>query len=1366
MADVATRYNPLSQSANTFPRTIGVPADAAKWEAWFGPMPDKPQPSPFSNYPIEHKTLPDAYSGRNVFLAEKISGLVNTTGDFWTNRLLPWQQSQHIGPFTWSEWHFNQVLASRVPHEGVPRLVTISQKSFMARPVRRGLAAEFEGDFVNHPEGQIAMARKIQGMVVSIQTTINYDAQHTILIANEQRKSDWQKTSVTRVPIGTEIELEIESFNAVGKSPAGFVALHKKVKHLLVNRGANPGNMVLLVTPETPTDMALNAQPQPEPYRLIGGDVQRRSTGELGRTGVPEGGSLVLPDGTEMIEIRDLLVEENAPPQQLFTRNVLIGEYYLINWAENSKANLFDGCGGSSERYVYCSDHRSILIHDAELDKMAKITLRECIEFGGQNTGFPDMGIVNALINKGYTYSDFYPDADSTGERDERRNQGSNMKRSPHMMLFWQESNGARVVHHFGNMDDNVTSNHVFRQIGQTMAAKGVGEDDNDDSRDLVSLMQELEDAPYSDAFFRALITENLPYSAKDGSFVGEYLVDRELIAKYGYDTHRPEWITQPHGGLKLPSKAEDTGELPEVPPGMANLAGLFSLAEDSTWGDLHERAKTAVKLVRKKYNEWTNVESEAFRADNRAPWFHKPDGLFTFFDNCVYTPRDPLFMAAPGISGSGGTGGVSKDETVISGPASKQLVFDVYNGDDFPQGAFNQFVTDVTSEADDSGIKDDNLTHDMVIPHIYTALFKMGTASGPAMVRVMSNLDEDYQKRLANVVLGTKVKGARKMILGLSGLSDDDIVNAVKVLTDASVSKEERRKLASQLTKSEAAQLSDEDVPGLARPTIMLRIQNRPAISGGNPLTTRASSRTGVNPTFDDDSVNNAPYYRTPLAMTPGLARSLGSAVINIPLVMPSDPDSGHTTHLTASTLSRDMTDMFSRPQYASFTGAVLKNRKSEHTTWGGHHMEYLAAKAKGSVYGSSSSSALAGGSSSRGDLFGAATSFGDDELFGETSVIESIASALSGRGGSMAVGARQPYKYKDPRGEFGSRSVHFDRRRPFSYLGGALLGDYNHGVEPVDESDGHRLIYEFDTDNMRMHIAEASRISDNPMVRWGALAVLMARCDGPQFWMDMIDANILVPCNAVLMRFRQEFLTDSFVLMEPGTNTGGTLFNNASSIVGWDAIVRRMHINFVFYSKAMVWNPDNIYVMENAQIRRYIRGRGIRFITNIDEIATDTRVGTYDIVSVIVPIEENRFGNVRSGIGILGNSQAGQVDRNTAIDPTRKGVDYSSAEYVKMWFGGNGSAGISLEEIIKDSNRTSGRFLESQDAFPRILYQGHQQNYNPSPSHQDWSNIVHCRGHLGRNGSYPGVIEVYNRTPMGGYYLDPKPDYPTNVT
>ena len=1302
MADVATRYNPISQAATTFPRTIGAPADSAKWEAWFGPMPDKPAPSPFSNYPIEHKTLPDAYLGENVFLAEKISGLVNTTGDFWTNRLLPWQQSQHIGPFTWSEWKFNQVLASRLPHEGVPRLITTSEKTFMARPVRRGLAAEFEGDFVNHPKGQIAMARKIQGMVVSIQTTINMDCQHTILMANESRKSDWAKIGRTRVPISFEIDLEIDSFNAIGKNPTGFVNLTKRIRRYLIDSGAQTP-LVLLVTPETPLEMALNYVTEPKSYRLVGGDVERGPTGELGKV-VPDG-DFILPDGTNVIEIKDMSIDEDAPPEQLFTRNVMIGEYNLINWEERSKANLYDGCGSPSGRYAYCSDQRSILIHDAELDEMAKITLRDCIIYGGLNSGFPDMTLITQLAERRYTPKDFYPTTGDDGDRDRRRNQASHMKRKAHMMLFYQKNNGTRVVRHFGNMDDNVTSSQTFRQIGQTLTRRGIsfGSKDQAAADDLILLMQELEEAPYNETFFEELASENLV----EGDFEGEYLSAQgeDLIDKYGYGDHHLEWKPQDHGGLKVPDLSAD---LPAIPPGLASLAGLYGLSR-ANYGDLSTRAAKSIRLIQKLYNKWKEaISSEALRADNRAPWYHVPNGMYTFFDNVVYTPRDPLFLSTTEAQGTVGSAG---GQTPLKFP---YIYLDGYGS---AQDRFNRFKTETTLPEGGGGIP---VFKGSYIQDIYSILFKMGEASGPALVDVMTSLDDTEKNDFAEMIKATKKSNARKIVLGIENAPEPNEEAVRKLLNETTPRKEKMAMLKKYTT--DAADLPDVDIPEFDAPEVYKEIE-----------------KTNTEPV-----VPIGPHlYRAPLVMTPGIARTLPDGAT---IIRPSDPTSGHVLPIHVGKIPKSVKN---RAQYASFIGSVLKNRQMEHSTWGGHHMEYLAAKINGRI---GSSSGRRGESSSRGNLF-SASSFGDDELFDETSVIESIAST---------VGAREPHPWKDPpRGvSFSSRDERFDRRRPFGYLGKALVGDYNGGRDPIDDTDGHRLIFEFDTDNMRQHISAASKIMDNPIVRWGALATVMSRCDGVEYWTNMIDADVLVPCNALLLRFRQEFLTDSFVMMEPGPNTGGTLFNNASSIIGWDVITRRLHLNFAFYSKALVWNSKNIYVMENVQIQRYIRGRGIRFITNVDQIASDSRTQSYDIVSVIVPIEENRFGNERSGIGILGDSQAGQTDRNNAIDPTRHSVDYSSAGYVDLWFT---ATDISLKDILDDSNRVSGRFLESQDALPRLLYQGHQQNYNYTE--EDWSIIIHCRGHLGRNGSYPGVVEVYNRTPAGGYFLDQDPHYPTNV-
>lgn len=59
--------------------------------------------------------------------------------EWYTTIALPWAQTDQVN-VTWNEWHFDNHLADRVPHEGVSRLVTTSKRQFKQHIVRRGLA--------------------------------------------------------------------------------------------------------------------------------------------------------------------------------------------------------------------------------------------------------------------------------------------------------------------------------------------------------------------------------------------------------------------------------------------------------------------------------------------------------------------------------------------------------------------------------------------------------------------------------------------------------------------------------------------------------------------------------------------------------------------------------------------------------------------------------------------------------------------------------------------------------------------------------------------------------------------------------------------------------------------------------------------------------------------------------------------------------------------------------------------------------------------------------------------------------------------------------------------------------------------------
>lgn len=121
--------NPLSVQHGHFPMSFANPEQGNKYMKFLGPPITDLKVTPFDqqNYPTYD--LPEAYKGDNLFLTQRITGFVLEDISWYTTVCLPWLETDQLH-VVYNEWHFNTVLASRVPHQGTPRLVTTSKRQF------------------------------------------------------------------------------------------------------------------------------------------------------------------------------------------------------------------------------------------------------------------------------------------------------------------------------------------------------------------------------------------------------------------------------------------------------------------------------------------------------------------------------------------------------------------------------------------------------------------------------------------------------------------------------------------------------------------------------------------------------------------------------------------------------------------------------------------------------------------------------------------------------------------------------------------------------------------------------------------------------------------------------------------------------------------------------------------------------------------------------------------------------------------------------------------------------------------------------------------------------------------------------------
>ncbi len=353
------------------------------------------------------------------------------------------------------------------------------------------------------------------------------------------------------------------------------------------------------------------------------------------------------------------------------------------------------------------------------------------------------------------------------------------------------------------------------------------------------------------------------------------------------------------------------------------------------------------------------------------------------------------------------------------------------------------------------------------------------------------------------------------------------------------------------------------------------------------------------------------------------------------------------------------------------------------------------------------------------------------------------------------MQVAARRPREKKIPSWEYDYPEKGSGGSHPFAgYTGfdAAVVADGDNDDDPVRDT-GAWLINNMNLGSIKYHIAQSNKIT-NPLVRWAAMAIILSRIDHCDYWLDMIKNNVLVPCNVMIFRPAIEYVMDNFVLMKAGSDTGGTLFNHSSAMLGWDVYTRMIYLNYLFYSKAFIWGPENIYVLENAMPRRYIAGCGINWITSIMQLSTQRSHERHDMLAIVLPLEEVEFDE---DIGILGDRNQVYGDANPEFDGNMETPQYSSAEYVEAWLThGN----VSITRMLLEHSNKRIEYFKTIGTIPAVVSQGYYQSWGI----KSFDKFHAGQGHKGDYNDYEGSRKIWNR--RGTPYFLKRSEQPIVVT
>jgi len=151
------------------------------FETFLGPPAREAKTSPYAKKSTARFNMPENYIGENLYLRDTVEDYMLTAKwNFWTQRILPWYKTDQIH-MQWTEWENNPHYMGITPHQTPSRVVTQRRTIRKASIIRRGIAAEFELDFVTTPLGKTSFTASLGQMARSVYETGNVEVLRALL---------------------------------------------------------------------------------------------------------------------------------------------------------------------------------------------------------------------------------------------------------------------------------------------------------------------------------------------------------------------------------------------------------------------------------------------------------------------------------------------------------------------------------------------------------------------------------------------------------------------------------------------------------------------------------------------------------------------------------------------------------------------------------------------------------------------------------------------------------------------------------------------------------------------------------------------------------------------------------------------------------------------------------------------------------------------------------------------------------------------------------------------------------------------------------------------------------------------------------
>lgn len=366
-APLTQRLDPFGAGLNTGVNDLYTP--------FLGPMPQPSRTDPYERRNVDKWNMPENYRGKNAYLRDTVEDLLWTANETWyTTVILPWEVTDDIH-LQWTNLQANAHFLDTTPYQAPSPLVTQERQIRRASLVRRGIAAEFEHDFLRTPLGRVSFLAALNQMARSVQETANAECIRALINAHHFQHQWLREHGIIKEhDLKGYFERDRSRFAIAQKTKNGLEKLDMEIdKELRMWQGQAdawilPEEVMLYTTivPPEKTDYFLAG--------ILGPDrVNNEGNKQLARAGTTDPQDRVEPRrmvSNSPVYIARSFNVPNAGQLDLLSRVRQVGEYNT----------MIDECLNYS---TYTSASRAIAIYNEDIDDFSQISLEDAIEHCG-----------------------------------------------------------------------------------------------------------------------------------------------------------------------------------------------------------------------------------------------------------------------------------------------------------------------------------------------------------------------------------------------------------------------------------------------------------------------------------------------------------------------------------------------------------------------------------------------------------------------------------------------------------------------------------------------------------------------------------------------------------------------------------------------------------------------------------------------------------------------------------------------------------------------------------------------------------------------------------------------------------------------